>query len=179
MNIFTQFAEANVPQGNVFSALGIDWKMLVFQLIAFVILVWLLGKFVYPSLMKVVDSRQAEIEAGTKAAQEAEKQASDAKAKVEKLLRQAQVQASDIVTTAKEEATAAIEAAEAKSKARAEHIVTEAHAQLEKDIEAAKKALHNETLDLVALATEKIVGKTVTANVDERVIAAAIKEMKD
>lgn len=178
MNLLTQFASTEPASGDVFAALGIDVKMLIFQVIAFVILVWLLGKFVYPILMKTVDARQAEIEASSKAAADAEKQAAEAKQAVEKLMKQARREASDIVTTAKEEATAAIEAAEAKSKTRAERIVADAYAQIDKDIVAAKKALHNETLELVALATEKVVGKTVNAKVDDAVISAAVKGVK-
>ncbi len=82
------------------------------------------------------------------------------------------------MATAKEEANATVEAADAKAKVRAEHIVAEAHEQLQKDVVAARKALHNDTLELVALATEKIVGKTVNAKVDKEVIAASVKEMK-
>ena len=178
MNILTQFAETSAASGGIFSALGIDWQMLIFQIIAFVILVALLGKFVYPTLIKTVDARRETIEASTKAAQEAEKKAEQASKDIEKLLKQARIEASDIVSTAKEEATAAIEAAESKSKTRAEHIVAEAHAQLDKDVIAAKKMLHNETLELVALATEKVVGKTVTSKVDENVISAAVREAR-
>ena len=177
MNVLTQFAEA-APSGDLFSALGIDWKMLVFQIVAFVVLVWLLGKFVYPVLMKTVDKRQADIEAGTKAAEEAKQHASKAEADVEKLLKEARREATDIVSTAKKEAAAAVEKAESKSKTRAERIIAEAHEQLGKDVEAAKKALHNETLELVTLATEKVVGKTVNAKVDESVVSAAVKEAK-
>ena len=84
MSILAQFANAEAPAGNgdVFSALGVDWKMLVFQLVAFVILVWLLGKFVYPSLMKAVDKRQADIESSAKAADTARQQADKTKAEV-------------------------------------------------------------------------------------------------
>jgi F-type H+-transporting ATPase subunit b len=180
MNVLAQFAnaEAAAPSGDVFSALGIDWKMLVFQLVAFVVLVWLLGKFVYPSLMKAVDKRQADIESSAKAADSARQQADKTKEEVEKLLSQAKRDASDILATAKEEATATVEAASAKAKTRAEHIVTEAHEELQKDIVAARKALHNETLELVALATEKVVGKTMTAKVDQDVISASVKEAK-
>lgn len=178
MNTLVQFAEATAPSGDLFTALGIDWKMLIFQIIAFVVLVVLLGKFVYPSLIKAVDARQEQIEAGSKAAEEAKKKADQAKTEVEKALKEARVQASDIVSTAKEEATAAIEAADAKSKARAEHILSEAHEQIEKDVASARKVLHNETLDLVAQATEKVVGKTVTPAVDEKIISAAVKEAK-
>jgi F-type H+-transporting ATPase subunit b len=178
MNILTQFAETDAASGGIFSALGIDWQMLIFQIVAFVILVSLLGKFVYPILIKTVDARHDDIEASTKAAQAAEKQAQEASKNIEKMLKQARTEAGEIVTTAKEEATAAIEAAETKSKERAERIVSEAHAQLDKDVIAAQKMLQNETLELVALATEKVIGKTVTPKVDEAVISTAIREAK-
>ena len=180
MSILAQFANAEAPAGNgdVFSALGVDWKMLVFQLVAFVILVWLLGKFVYPSLMKAVDKRQADIESSAKAADTARQQADKTKAEVEKLLAQAKRDANDILSTAKEEANATVDAANAKAKTRAEHIVAEAHEELQKDIVAARKALHNETLELVAMATEKVVGKTMNAKADKEVISAAVKEAK-
>ena len=159
-----------------FEALGIDWKLLVLQTIAFLVLLWFLGKFVYPPLTRMLEKREETIEAGVKAAQEAEKKADDAKAEVAKLLKEARREASDIVSTAKEEATAVVEASDTKAKARAEQIVADAHDQIEKDVAAAKKALHNETLSLVAEATEKVVGKTVTAKVDDKIIADAVKE---
>ncbi len=167
---------AAAESGNLVAALGIDWQMLIFQIIGFAILVWLMAKYVYPPLIKTIDERQEKIEAGNKAASEAEKVAADAKAEVANMLKQARLEASDIVATAKEEANAAVEASDAKAKAQAERIVSSAHEQIDKDIVAAKKALHNETLELVALATEKVVGKTVSKEVDKKVIATAVKE---
>ena len=178
MNILTQLATTEPASGGVLGALGIDPAMLLFQAIAFLILVWVLGKYVYPTLIKVVDDRQAKIEASTAAATEAEKKAVQAQDDVEKLMKQARKEAAEIVTTAKEEAAAALEKAETKSKLRAEQIVADAHAQIDKDIIAAKKALHNETLELVTLATEKVIGKTVNAKVDEVVVSAAVKGVK-
>lgn len=176
MNILTQFGAEHAESGGLFAALGIDWKMLVLQIISFVVLAWLLGKFVYPVLMQTVDAREAQIEAGVKAASEAEARAAAATKEVEAALKEARKEATAIVTTAKEEAAAAIEAASAKASARAEQIIDDAQAQLQKDIAAAKKSLHNETIELVALATEKVIGKTVDVTVDQKVIGAALKE---
>jgi len=179
IQILTVMAEAAGHETpGFFEALGIDWKLLVLQTIAFLVLLWFLGKFVYPPLTRMLDKREADIEAGVKAAQAAEKKAEEAGERVEKLLKQARAEASDIVATAKEEAAATVENAGAKAKSRAEHIVAEAHEQIEKDVLAARKALRSETLDLVALATEKVVGKTVTAKVDQSVIANAVKDAK-
>jgi F-type H+-transporting ATPase subunit b len=179
LQILTVMAEAaGHEQPGFFEALGIDWKLLVLQTIAFLVLLWFLGKFVYPPLTKMLDKREADIEAGVKAAQAAEKKAEEAQVEVAKLLKQARTEASDIVATAKEEANATVEAAGAKAKSRAEHIVSDAQEQIEKDILAAKKALRSEAMEFVAAATEKVVGKTVNAKVDQSVIADAVKEAK-
>ena len=174
--ILTQLAATAGTSNNVFEALGIDWKMLILQIVAFLILVWLLGKYVYPWLMKSVDERQDAIEAGAKAAEEAKQKAEEAEQQVASLLAVARKEAKDIVSTAKNEATAAIEAAEAKASGRAQKIVDNAHEQIEKDVIAAKKTLHNETIDLVAAATEKVLGVAVNDKVDQKVVAQAIKD---
>jgi F-type H+-transporting ATPase subunit b len=176
MEYMTQFAATEEASGDIMTTLGIHWELLAFQIIAFLILVWALGKFVYPWLMKSVDERQAKIEESVKAAEEAEKKAESAQEDIAKLLKEARVEAKDIVTTAKDEAAAMVADAESKAKNRAEKIVKDAHEQLEKDVIAARKALHNDTIELVALATEKVVGKTVDAKADSKIIAEAVKE---
>ena len=179
MEYLTQFASteaATSGKSDIFSTLGIDWRLLVLQIVAFLILVWLLGKFVYPWLMKSVDERQAKIEESVKAAELAEQKAESAQEEVAKLLKEARAEAKDIVTTAKDEAAAMVADAEGKAKTRSEKIVKDAHDQLSKDVIAARKALHNDTIELVALATEKIVGKTVNDSIDKKIIADAVKE---
>lgn len=169
---------AEPAKTDILTSLGIDWTLLALQIIAFLILVLILGKFVYPVFVRVIDERQDQIDAGAKAAQDAEKKAARAEKEVEKLLKEARTQAKDIVQTAKEEAVAAVEAAEGKAKQKADAIVASAKEQIEKDVIAAKKSLHNETLDLVALATEKVLGSSLTTKVDSDVIATAVKDAR-
>ncbi|MGB4966994.1 MAG: F0F1 ATP synthase subunit B [Candidatus Saccharimonadales bacterium] len=179
--LFTQFAsEAAAKEAtSPIDALGIDVKLLVFQIIAFTILVVLLSKFVFPVLMKAVDDRQKAIDESLHAAHAAEKNAAAAEAKIDEMLKTARGEASDIVTTAKDEATAMVAKAEEKSRSQAEHIVAEARESIGKEVVAAKKALHNETIELVAQATEKVVGKTVDAKVDKTLIGDTLKETKN
>jgi F-type H+-transporting ATPase subunit b len=176
--LFTQFASEAAEATNPVKALGIDMKLLVFQIIAFAILVWLLSKYVFPVLMKAVDDRQARIDESNAAAADAAKQAAETEEKLAKLLKQARSEATDIVATAKEEAAGLLAKTEEKSKVQAERIVAAAHESIEKDVIAAKKALHNETIELVAQATEKVVGKTVNAGVDKQLITQSIKEVE-
>ncbi len=175
---FTQFASAEAGKTDLLGSLGIDWTLLIIQTIAFLILMWFLAKVVYPPLSRSLEKREADIEAAGKAAAESEKNAQKAAEEVKKALAQARKEAADIVTTAKAEANSIVAAAEEKSKAQAEHIVAEARDSIDKEVLAVKKTLHNETLELVAQATEKVVGKTVDAKLDQKVIKTAVEESK-
>lgn len=163
---------------DIVSALGIDWMMLIFQIVAFLVLVWVLGKFVYPWLMKSVDDRKAQIDSGTAAAVAAEKKAAEAEKRIAKLLSEARVDAGEIIANAKTESADMIRNSEEKSRKRADQIIVDAKIQIEKDIITAKRELRNESVDLVALAVEKIVGKTVSKDVDSSLIAETLKEIK-
>lgn len=171
-------AETTEASKDIFTALGIDWKLLIIQIIAFLILVVLLGKFVYPWLMKSVDERQANIDAANKAAAEARQAAEDNQEKVAELLAEARKEAAEIVSTAKTESAEIVSASETKAKRTAEKIVADAQEQLQKDVEKARTDLHNETLELVTLATGKVVGEAHTKAADKALIAKVLKEVK-
>lgn len=180
MNSMLLFAatEASGGNGGLLGSLGIDVRLLIVQSIAFLVLLWVLSKFVYPVLASMLDKREATIREGINAAQEAEQKADEAKAEMERLLDDARKQAGQIMSSAKSEAASVIEAADTAAVERAERIVADAQAQIEKDIQAAQKALHDETISLVALATEKVIGKAVTPEIDKKVIASAIKDVQ-
>lgn len=170
-----QHAEAG---SDPFSALGINLEMLIFQSVAFLVLVWILAKFVFPPLLKAVDDRQAKIEESTKAAEEAEKKASEAEAAIEDTLKKARSEAADIVSTAKDEATAAIEKAETQAKTRAERIVAEAHESLEKDVIKAREDLKKDTLKLVKEAATLATAGVADAKLDAALIKKSVEGAK-
>jgi len=178
MSFLDQFAETTEPQGDILTALGIDWRLLVLQIVAFVILVFLLGKFVYPWLMKSVDERQAKIDAANKAAAKAQEAAEKNHEQVAELLAQARKEAAEIVSTAKTESSEIAANGEKKAKQVAEQIVNAAHEQIDKDVENVRRQLHDETLELVGLATEKVVGAKFSKSLDNEEIAKAIKAVK-
>jgi F-type H+-transporting ATPase subunit b len=177
LSTFASTAETTESSGgDLFSALGIDWRLLILQIVAFIILVWLLGKFVYPWLMKSVDDRQKNIEEAAKAAKKAQENAAESAAETAELLAAARKEAAEIVATAKLEATDMLSTSEARAKSTAEKIVADAHDQVAKDIDKARRELHDQTLELVALATEKVVRKKLDKKSDEALIAELLKE---
>lgn len=174
----TIFAAEAGGNTSLLTALGIDWRLLVLQAVAFLVLVALLGKFVYPVLIRSIDERQEQLDAGAKASEEAEKRAEAANEKAEQRMREAREQADGIVATAHKEAADMVATAEKRAETKAEHIVTEARATLDNDIAAARTALRQETTELVALATEKIIGEKLDAKKDASLIERSLKETR-
>ncbi len=177
-SILLQFGNAEAPSGGIMESLGIDWQTLILQIIAFLILVFLLGKFVFPTLLKILDERQSKIDSANQAAEHAKKAADQAEVQVSNLLEKARAEAADILSLAKLESASSLTASEAKAKKQAEQIVSDAQKEITRQIDSAKKALYDETVELVAMATGKVIGKSMTDKLDNDFIIKSIKEVK-
>jgi F-type H+-transporting ATPase subunit b len=163
---------------SLFTALGIDVTLLIEQALAFLILVFLLGKFVYPALMKAVDNRREQIEAGMKEAKQAEEALVTAESKVADLLADARKEADDILARTQQEASSLVAEAEDKAKTRAEQIVADARQQLSIDVAKARDALKKDTIELVALATERVIHEKLDDRKDAELVKKALAEEK-
>lgn len=180
MNSMLIFAatEASGEKGDLLSSLGIDVRLLVIQAIAFLILLWVLTKFVYPVLSGMLEKREATIREGIEAAQQAEQRATEANAEVEALLSNARKQAGAVIASAKDEAASIAETANENATKQTERMLKKASDDIEREVENARKALRDETIGLVSLATEKVVGDAMTEAIDKKVIASALKDAK-
>ena len=168
--------EAAAENTGLLGALGVDVRLLVVQAIAFLILLWALSKFVYPVISGMLDKREETIREGIEAAEKAEKNATEANEKVDALLSDARKQANEVIAGAKDEAGSIVEAANASATKQTERMLERANTEIEKGVETARKALRDETIDLVSLATEKVVGSAMTEKVDRKVVASALKD---
>lgn len=158
----------------LFEALGINVTLFIEQGIAFLILVFILAKFVYPILIKTIDDRRAAIEAGLQEAKESQEALEKAEASAGELLEQARKDADDIMARTHQEAASMVAEAESKAKQRAEQIVADARQQLTIDVAKAREALKKDTVELVALATERIIGDKLDGQKDADLVKKAL-----
>lgn len=169
-------ASETAASPGLLEALGINGKLLLEQGLAFLILVAVLAKFVYPALIKAIDNRRDQIEAGMKEAKEAGEALERAEAKVADMLAEARKEADGIIARSQKEAAAQVAEAEEKAKARADQIIKEARAQLDTDVAKARQTLKKDTIELVALATEKVVKEKLDPKKDAVLITEALQE---
>lgn len=173
--MFTNFAEAE-SSGGLLGALGIDGRLFVTQLIAFLVLLAILRKWVFPPIIKAIDKRQETIDATLKEAAEAREALEKAETKADALLADARKQADDIIGRSQEASAQAVAEAETKAKQRADQIVADARTQLDGDVKKARAALKKDAITLVAVATEQILGEKVDGTKDRALIEKALSK---
>ncbi len=149
--------------GELIHKLGIDWKLLVANIVTFLIVLWVLRKFAFAPILKVLDARRA-LAAKTVDQEKATREAlAGAEAQHKDIATQARREAGDILVAARAEAQVMRERLVADAKTDAEKVMSEARAELRRErtamISEAKKDLATLVVQAAGLVIEKKSGK--------------------
>jgi F-type H+-transporting ATPase subunit b len=149
------------------------------ELIAFILMILILGKWVYPRIIKAATEREATIEAGLRKAQEAEDRLAKVQVQVEEALDQARSQAREIINHSHGEATADAAEVIAKARADAEALIDRARTDIGGERDRAIQDLRSEVSNLVVAATQRLLGETIDAKAHQRLIDEALTKVGD
>jgi F-type H+-transporting ATPase subunit b len=149
------------------------------ELIAFILMILVLGRYAYPRIIKAATERESKIEAGLRAAQEAEERLSKVQVQVERTLEEARAQARDILNRSHGEATAEAQEVIAKARADAEALIERARAEIGGERDRAIQDLRNEVASLVVATTQRLLGDTLDAKAHQRLIDEALAKVAD
>lgn len=137
-------------------AFGIDWKLILIQIVNFVVLAGLLGYFLYTPVLRMLEKRQNMVAKGVRKAEEAEEMAVHAERDRDEKIARAEGEARDVVARAKqyaeEQSTAALQAATEK----AASVEAEGVRTREAIIGDAYKEADAEITKVAVLAAEKV-----------------------
>jgi F-type H+-transporting ATPase subunit b len=157
-------------------ALGVDPKAFLIQLVTFVLAFFVLRKYAFKPILKVLDQRRETIESGVTLGEEMKNERAKLEDEVADALHTARQEADTIVSQAQESGRQAIREAEDKAREKAAGILAEAEARITQDTARARKQLEKELVSLVAEATEAIIEEKVDAKKDAALIERALKE---
>ncbi len=143
------------------------------QSIAFFVFVWFVMKFVWPPLVAALDERKKTIADGLAAAERGMHEQELAEKAAEKHIKEAKVQASDIVTQAQKRATEIVEEAKDNAKEEAGRVKTAADAALEQEVTRAKELLKQQVASIAMAGAEKVLKREV----DEKAHSAIVDDM--
>lgn len=154
-------------------SLGIDWKLLIAQIINFAILLILLKKFLYTPILNMLDQRKGKIEKGLKDSEEAEKKLAECETECKKISQEAVKESEKIIASARKLAETETKKIIAEAEKKSQKIITLAQEDAESRKENALKEAKKELIDLIALSTEKVLGK----NVDKSSVGEVVSKL--
>jgi F-type H+-transporting ATPase subunit b len=173
VQLLTHFAAEDSSSG--IGALGVSGQALLIQLVTFLLAYFVLRKYAFKPILKVLQERRQLIESGVKLGEEMQKQRAELDRKVDATLHDARRKADSIVADANDAARAAQREAEEKARQKADNIVADAHIRAEQDVVQLRKQLEREMVGLVSDATEAIIDEKVDAKKDTALIDRALK----
>lgn len=150
---------------------------LVAQAIAFAVLIWFTVKFVWPPLLKAIETRQKEIADGLAAAQEGKSALEVAAKKSEAALTEAKQKASEIIGQAEKRASQIIEEAKNNAKVEGERIIAGAKAEIDQEVNRAKEGLRAQVSSLAVAGAEKILRKEIDAKAHSDMLSKLAAEL--
>ena len=142
--------------------MNINLTLLV-QMIVFATLILITMKWIWPPILKAMDERQRKIAQGLAAAEEGEKELSQARDKADAIIREARERANQIIDHAQHRANELLEQAKGAASSESARIVAAAQQQIELEVTRARESLRREVAGIAVGAASKLLGREIDA----------------
>ena len=131
------------------------------SLLAFLILVWIFGKYLIPPISKAMTERQEAIRKEFADLEDAQADARQAEAEYKEQLNNAKHEAARIREEAREQGAQIVQEAREKAQTEADRIIEHGHTQIEADRKAAMASLRRDVGSLATTLAGRIVGESL------------------
>lgn len=157
---------------------GINFPVLIAQVVNFLIVLGVLYKFAYKPVLKMLHDRTKLIENGVKNAEKAKVAVEEAEKKQERVLAEARVESQSILAKTREQAEAQREILMQQSKDEAARLIEKTKADLAAEHAQLLQNAKAEVADIVLAATEKLLKEKVTPEKDRAFVSKILEETK-
>jgi F-type H+-transporting ATPase subunit b len=161
----------------VVETFGVDWRQLISQIISFCIVAFLLLKFAYGPILKVLAERRQRIADGLANADKIKAELAGTEAARQDILSKANTQANKLIEEARAAAARVQEQETQKAIAAAEQIIAKAKEAAAQDHDRMLADLRREVGRLVVDTTSKVTGKILSTDDQKRLAEETSKQL--
>ena len=157
---------------------GVEPILLLAQVVNFVILLYILKRFLYKPILKVLEERKKKIETSVKQSEEMQKRFDEITKKQTEILDKAKAESEQIIEGAKNEAKILADQIQLNATNAGNERIKRTQQTLEIEKQKMINEAKREIVDVVTSITEKIVQKNLTKQDKERLVRQALTEIK-
>jgi len=136
--------------------LGIDWKLLLAQVVNFAILLWILKRYAYKPMLQMLDERTSKIERGLQDAEAASVKLREMEEKEKAVLSEARSEAKRILAETDEAAKKRDAMKAAETEERVKKLLSDAEVKMNDDRAKMLSDAKSELAETVVMAVEKV-----------------------
>ena len=156
--------------------IGINWEVLLAQLINFGILFGLLFVLLYKPVRRIMDERSARIKQSMEQAESIKEQMAQTQTQVKEQLDTTRKESQAILAQATQMGERLKEEARQEAKQEAEAIVARARTEIERERDTAMADLRDQFVDLAIAAAEKVVSESLDRKKHQRLIEEVLEQ---
>lgn len=145
-----------------------SFGLFFWQILIFVLLVWLLNKFAWKPILNAVNEREEGIKKALEEADKARQEMAELNASNEKILKEARAEREKMLKDAREIKESLISEAKDEAKLQADKIITQAKTTIENEKQAAIVELKKQVAELSVGIAEKVI-KEELSNKDKQI----------
>ena len=157
---------------------GIDWKLFLAQIVTFRVILFVLRKFAYQPILKMLTQRRETIEGGLEMRAQAEKNLKESDEMRNRTLQQAHTEAVAIVNRAELIGKEKQEDILKQTDVKVESIIGDARRVIEQEKEKMSDEVYRNAQDLVRASLTSVIGKMPVSERDNTLISEALRELK-
>ncbi|MCX7672086.1 MAG: F0F1 ATP synthase subunit B [Thiobacillaceae bacterium] len=150
---------------------------LIGQSITFAVFVWFCMRYVWPPIVKALETRRKTIADGLAAAERGRHEQELAARRAAETLHDAKVKAADIIAQAEKRAAQIIDEAKAAAKAEGERLLAAARAEIEQEAHRAREQLRAQVAALVVAGAQRVLRREVDAKAHAELLESIAKEL--
>ena len=144
-----------------------DTGLVFWMLVAFLILLFIIGKYGFPTIVGMVDKRKSFIDDSLLAAKEANERLAGIKEEGERLLQQAREEHASILKDAETSRQRIVSDAREEAKAEGARMIAEAKQQIQTEKDAMMGDLRRQVADLSVAIAEKILREKIKTDSEQ------------
>jgi len=159
-------------------AIGIDWKILLVQVINFLLLFLILRWVLYKPILNILDERKKKIEESTSLAEKTKKEAEELEIKNREIMEIAKKDALAILDESKSQGQKNRKEILEQASHEAEVLMKKAEERILKQREEMVRDLRKETVNLTIATTEKLLGKNIDNETQKKLIMENLEKIE-
>ena len=157
---------------------GIDWKLFLAQIVNFSVILFVLRKFAYQPILKMLRDRRENIEKGIEMSARAEKNLKESDEMRNRTLQQAHAEALGIVNRAEQIGKEKQDEILKQTDVKVEGIIGDARRVIEQEKAKMSDEVYRDAQDLIRLSLTSVIGKIPVSERDNTLISEALSELK-